>query len=73
MLCIKNRVPANLSYHCSGECLRAHWPLHRNYHARYQAQAQYISNGGATRRIFFPSLRGDEIQGMRTDLVDTVM
>lgn len=53
MLCLKNRVPVNLSYHCSGECLKAHWPSHRNYHTRYlqQAQAQYMNGGAALRLV----------------------
>lgn len=38
----------NLSFHCSGECLKQHWVHHRYNHSRYlrQAQEQYMQNGG---------------------------
>lgn len=47
LLCLKSRVPSHLSYHCTGECLQAHWPMHRANHIRYlqQAHAHYIQNG----------------------------
>eukprot|EP00210_Caulerpa_lentillifera_P005163 g4935.t1 len=49
VLCLKHRVPINLSFHCSGECLKAHWAHHRYNHNRYLrlAQEQYMQNGGA--------------------------
>ena len=40
VVCIKCRVPTHLSYHCSVECLKSHWHLHREYHKQPQA------NGG---------------------------
>lgn len=32
IICQKLKVPNHLSFHCSIECLRSHWHLHKNYH-----------------------------------------
>eukprot|EP00199_Chlamydomonas_sp_CCMP681_P000237 CAMPEP_0119108246 /NCGR_PEP_ID=MMETSP1180-20130426/13547_1 /TAXON_ID=3052 ORGANISM="Chlamydomonas cf sp, Strain CCMP681" /NCGR_SAMPLE_ID=MMETSP1180 /ASSEMBLY_ACC=CAM_ASM_000741 /LENGTH=547 /DNA_ID=CAMNT_0007093841 /DNA_START=156 /DNA_END=1799 /DNA_ORIENTATION=+ len=37
MVCARLRVAAHLSYHCSPECLKSHWHLHRDYHKQQQA------------------------------------
>ncbi|GMH46198.1 hypothetical protein BSKO_14166, partial [Bryopsis sp. KO-2023] len=38
VLCLKARVPQNLSYHCNGDCLQDHWHLHRAFHEGYKQQ-----------------------------------
>lgn len=37
ILCVKHRVPMNLSYQCSGECLHHHWRLHQALHEQYHS------------------------------------
>lgn len=32
IVCVKCRVAHHLSYHCSPECLKSHWHIHRDYH-----------------------------------------
>lgn len=32
LVCVRIRVPQHLGYHCSVDCLRQHWPLHKDYH-----------------------------------------
>ncbi len=44
VVCTKCRVATHLSYHCSVECLKAHWHLHKDYHK----QPQGSINGEAT-------------------------
>lgn len=39
MVCLKCKVPTHLSYHCSVDCLRSHWNLHKDYHKQHTAQA----------------------------------
>lgn len=42
LLCLRAHAPTPLSFHCSPDCLKEHWHLHKdNYHVR-----QY-QNGGA--------------------------
>ena len=31
-VCLRLRVAQHLSYHCSVECLKSHWHLHKEYH-----------------------------------------
>lgn len=38
MVCLRCKVPTHLSYHCSVECLRSHWNLHKDYHKQQQPQ-----------------------------------
>lgn len=39
-VCLRQKVAQHLSYHCSVECLKSHWHLHKEYH-------QFQSNGDA--------------------------
>ncbi|KAL6757408.1 phosphatase family [Haematococcus lacustris] len=32
MVCLRHRVAQHLSYHCSVDCLKSHWHLHKDYH-----------------------------------------
>lgn len=32
MVCLRCKVPTHLSYHCSVDCLKSHWNLHKEYH-----------------------------------------
>ena len=40
-ICLRLKVPQHLSYHCSVDCLKSHWHLHKEYHKQFQA------NGGS--------------------------
>lgn len=42
MVCLRYRVAQHLSYHCSVDCLKSHWHLHKDYHKQQASQA----NGG---------------------------
>lgn len=37
MVCLRCKVPTHLSYHCSVECLKSHWNLHKDYHKQQPA------------------------------------
>ena len=41
MVCLRHKVAQHLSYHCSVECLKSHWHLHKDYHKQAQP-----NNGG---------------------------
>lgn len=36
-VCLRLKVGQHLSYHCSVECLKSHWHLHKEYHKQFQA------------------------------------
>ncbi|GAX83499.1 hypothetical protein CEUSTIGMA_g10924.t1 [Chlamydomonas eustigma] len=36
-ICLRLKVPQHLSYHCSVECLKSHWHLHKEYHKQFQS------------------------------------
>lgn len=36
IICLRLRVAQHLSYHCSPDCLRSHWNLHKEYHTEKQ-------------------------------------
>lgn len=36
VICVRLRVAQHLSYHCSVDCLKSHWNLHREYHTEKQ-------------------------------------
>lgn len=42
-VCLWSKVAQHLSYHCSADCFRSHWHLHRDYHK--QAAANGTENG----------------------------
>jgi CCR4-NOT transcription complex subunit 6 len=39
MVCLRHKVPQHLSYHCSVECLKSHWHLHKDYHKQQPSTA----------------------------------
>lgn len=43
VICTKCKVATHLSYHCSTDCFKSHWHLHREYH-KQQPPSQ--PNGG---------------------------
>ncbi|KAG2423839.1 hypothetical protein HXX76_014999 [Chlamydomonas incerta] len=45
VVCTKCRVATHLSYHCSVECLKSHWHLHREYHKQPPANGGTLENG----------------------------
>ena len=56
VLCLRLRLPAHVSYHCSPECLKKHWHLHRDLHAtvalaQTSGAAQLPAAAGGARAI----------------------
>lgn len=47
LVCLRSRVAQHLSYHCSVECLKSHWHLHKDYHKQHQGS---MTNGGEGKR-----------------------
>ncbi|KAF5836569.1 phosphatase family [Dunaliella salina] len=45
LVCLRCKVPTHLSYHCSVDCLKSHWNLHKDYHKQQPAQVNGESNG----------------------------
>lgn len=45
LICLRSKVPVHLSYHCSAECMKSNWHLHKDYHK------QYMTNGGEFLRL----------------------
>lgn len=39
-VCLRLKVGAHLSYHCSVDCLKSHWHLHKEYHAQFQSNGE---------------------------------
>jgi hypothetical protein len=37
MICLRGKCPVHLSYHCSTECLKSSWHLHKDYHRQSHA------------------------------------
>lgn len=37
IICLRLKVPVHLTYHCSCECMRNNWHLHKDYHKQYQS------------------------------------
>lgn len=40
MVCLRSRVPQHLSYHCTAECLKNHWHLHKEHHLQSPSNGQ---------------------------------
>lgn len=38
-VCLRLKGAPHLSYHCTVECLKSHWHLHKAYHQQFQANA----------------------------------
>lgn len=32
LICLRGKCPAHLSFHCTPDCLKSHWSLHKDYH-----------------------------------------
>jgi CCR4-NOT transcription complex subunit 6 len=44
MICLRGKCPVHLSYHCSPECLKASWHLHKDYHRQAHANGKRLGS-----------------------------
>lgn len=51
-ICLRLKVPQHLSYHCSVDCLKSHWHLHKDYHKQFQANGESSLLASGSCRIF---------------------
>ena len=45
ILCLRCKADIKKSYHCSPECLREHWPFHKDFHLNSRLNGAGTASG----------------------------
>lgn len=55
LLCLRLKLPHHLSFHCSTDCMKKHWQMHREYHANAVENKRAEHAGRESHRLTIPS------------------